>query len=306
MVHGWSMTSSAVLGEVSCLVAALCWALAVTLFRRPIAAYGAQAVNLGKNTIAAVLLGVTALLAGQIGDLTGAPPTAVLLVAASGLVGMTLGDTALFAAVHRVGVHRALLLQTLAPVFTAALAFAVRGEQLTLPQVGGAVAILLGIALVVTRRGAARDARPLAWAGIAFGVLAAFGQGAGVVLAKVGMEEVRFLAAGFVRLTAAALGLVVWMAATRNARGIGAVLGSTVALRRLLGPSLIGTYVAVLLMMLGIALAPAAIAAVLLATSPVFSLFIEARLEKAPITARAVVGTLLAVAGVSVITATGG
>jgi drug/metabolite transporter (DMT)-like permease len=54
-------------------------------------------------------------------------------------------------------------------------------------------------------------------------------------------------------------------------------------------------------MMAGVALAPAPVAAVLLGTSPVFSLFLEAVVEKRPVTARGLLGTLLAVAGVGVL-----
>ena len=49
-------------------------------------------------------------------EMIAAPTPALLALAASGLVGITVGDTALFAAVVRIGVHRSLLLLTLAPV----------------------------------------------------------------------------------------------------------------------------------------------------------------------------------------------
>ena len=52
----------------------------------------------------------------------------------------------------------------------------------------------------------------------------------------------------------------------------------------------------------GVALAPAAVAAVLLSTSPVFSLFIDRWIYKTPLRPAAVVGTLTAVAGVAVLT----
>jgi len=58
--------------------------------------------------------------------------------------------------------------------------------------------------------------------------------------------------------------------------------------------------------MAGLALAPTAVAAVLLSTSPVFSLFIEARGDRRPITVAGLIGTLLAVAGVGVLTAAAG
>jgi drug/metabolite transporter (DMT)-like permease len=55
-------------------------------------------------------------------------------------------------------------------------------------------------------------------------------------------------------------------------------------------------------MMLGIALAPAAIAATLLSVSPVYGLFIDAFFLRQPVTAKGLAGTLLAVAGVAILT----
>ena len=66
-----------------------------------------------------VLQGLTLVALGQLDALRGVSTSALLYVAASGLVGLTIGDTALFGAVARLGVPRTLLLQTLSPVFAA-------------------------------------------------------------------------------------------------------------------------------------------------------------------------------------------
>jgi drug/metabolite transporter (DMT)-like permease len=55
-------------------------------------------------------------------------------------------------------------------------------------------------------------------------------------------------------------------------------------------------------MMAGVAFAPASVAAVLLATSPIFSLFVERLAGGPPITVRAFLGTMVAVSGVSLLT----
>lgn len=72
-------------------------------------------------------------------------------------------------------------------------------------------------------------------------------------------------------------------------------------MRRMLPAAFLGTYLALLLMMIGVALAPATVAAVLLATSPIFSLVIEAVADRKRPTLLAVVGTITAVAGVAVL-----
>ncbi|MDY7093176.1 MAG: DMT family transporter [Acidobacteriota bacterium] len=322
------MEPSVLAGQVACLTAAFCWAFSVGLFRRPVADYGARAVNLGKSCIATVLLGLTSLALGQWPELLRVPVPALLLVVASGVVGMSFGDTALFAAVQRLGVHRTLLLQTLAPVFTAILAYAFYGERLGPRQGLGALVILVGVVVVIDPRwrrrpvgsSAAPDAElavaevpevtsaavPAAFsgAGVVLAVLAALGQGSGVVLAKAGMEEMPVLLASFVRLTAAAAGLVIVLTLSRRLRSASKVLAPA-GLRRLVGPAFLGTYVAILLMMLGIAWAPASLAAVLLATTPVFGLFVDSWMEGTPITLRGLVGTAVAVAGVAILSLPG-
>lgn len=303
------MTDALPWGGLACLASAGCWAVAVAMFRKPIADYGAPAVNLVKCSIAAVLVGLTAVVAGEGTALAAAPLWAIGLISASAIIGMTVGDTALFAAVTRIGVHNTLLLQTLGPVFTAILAFSFAGERLHAIEIAGAAVILLGVGLVIWQQRRDRlerhggHARMALIGGVFFAVLAAFGQGAGVVLAKSGLEEIPLLSATFLRLLVAALSLVVLLGLTGQSSVFRDVLFSRRALRRLLAPSLVGTYFAMIMMMAGVALSDPTVAAVLLGTTPVFSLFIDARVRGVPVTRSGLLGTLVAVGGVVLVSA---
>ncbi len=304
------MQAPPLIGEGASLAAALCWAVALTQLRRPIVEHGAWTINLAKMVIASGLLGATAILAGQGGVLLHGSAAGLGMVAVSGVVGLTLGDTALFAAVARIGVHRTLLFQTLAPIFAALLAIGLYGERPSTAEAAGAAIILGGVTLVVIPRSSRASSSSAATVsfdalGIALAVLAAFGQGAGVVLAKAGMDEIPVLAASFVRLGAGGVGLMVVMAFGARLGAAARAIASPATLRQVVGPSILGTYVAFLLMMAGIAFAPASVAAVLMSTTPIFSLFIDAKVEGTPITARGLLGTLLAVAGVAVLTVFG-
>ena len=308
-------------GEAVCLLTALLWAVAVTLFRGPVLEHGARTVNLAKCLLGAALQGLTVLALGQGTVLLSVSGRALLVLAASGVIGLTIGDTALFGAVARLGVHRTLLLQTLAPVFTALIAWVWRNELPTALEMLGAGVILAGVAQVVApRRGRLAPApvpngvtvpesmsapsetgTPLL-AGVMLGVVAALGQGAGVVMAKAGMTEVAVVPASFVRLAAAAAGLALLAATPARMARLGKLVVAPVMRRRVVPATLLGTYVALFLMMLGISLAPAAIAATLLSVSPVYGLLIDTFVFRQPVTARGLTGTLLAVAGVAVLT----
>jgi len=286
-------------GEAACLGAALLWAVSVQIFALPIARFGARSVNLFKCTFATVLLGLTLLVTGGWGALGGVSGVDLALVALSGLVGLTLGDTALFAAVHHIGVHRSLLLQTTAPVFAVALAWPL-GERLSQGQILGSLVILAGVVVVLSGDSSTDgDRAPLSGAGVAIGLLAAFGQGAGVVIAKVGMESVPVLPATFVRLGAGAIGLVVIALATNGLARATQAFRDRGTLPRLVTASFFGTYLAMLLMMAGVAWAPASVAAVLLATPPIFSLVVESVVERRRPSARGLIGTMIAVGGVA-------
>ena len=293
------------LGEGSCLLAALIWAFTIAMFRGPIEAFGARTINLAKCLIAGVLLGATILILGQGTVLSGARPRDVLFVAVSGLVGLTLGDSALFAAVRRLGPYRALLLQTLAPVFTAVFALAWQGERLTGARLAGMVLTLAGVALVVAPRGgggAGPVAARLRSTGIVFGIVAALGQGGGIVLAKQGMGTLPALHASFVRLGTAAGGLILLALLDGTLSRASRLSRTPRSLSRVVPAAFMGSYAGIFLMMFGVGHAPAAVAAVLLSTTPVFSLFLDVARGRERFSVRAAAGTLLAIAGVGVLT----
>jgi drug/metabolite transporter (DMT)-like permease len=289
------------LGESACLSAAMLWAVAVVLFRAPIAAWGAQTTNLIKCTLAAALLVLTLPFFGGISAFSAVPSRDLVFIAVSGVVGLTLGDTMLFAAVSRLGAHRTLVLQTFAPVFAGLLA-ATTGERLTLGQLAGATVVLCGVVIVVGSRNPGISGHgQMALSGIAFALLGAFGQGAGVVLAKEGLGAIGFMPATLLRLTAGTAGLLLAGVLIKGTVRLRIAITDRPCMRRVVPATFLGTYLALLLMMTGVAMAPATIAAVLLATSPIFSLVIEAVADGRRPTALAVIGTLIAVVGVAVL-----
>jgi drug/metabolite transporter (DMT)-like permease len=290
-----------ILGQSACLTAALLWAAAVVLFRSPIAAWGPRTANLTKCLLGTLLLALTLPFFGGLAAYSVASTRDLVLIALSGLMGLTIGDTLLFAAIGRLGAHRTLVLGTSAPVFAGLLA-TVTGERLSVGQLGGAAVVLVGVAIVV----GPGDSKPdggtrVVLGGIAFALLAAFGQGAGIVLAKEGLDTLGAMPATLLRLAAGTVGLLAAAFLSGTHGRLRAAFRDGPSMRRMLPAAFLGTYLALLLMMVGVALAPATIAAVLLATSPIFSLVIEAVADRRRPTALAVVGTIVAVVGVAVL-----
>lgn len=135
----------------------------------------------------------------------GATPMAWLMLGLSGLVGLTIGDHTGFMALRILGARRQSVVTTIAPAVAAVFAWPILGEELTATSVIGMVLSIGGV-MVAMGRAAERDAVHRDGygsfrQGVVLAVIAAACQGAGVVLAKLGMTNVAPLHATFMRMT---------------------------------------------------------------------------------------------------------
>ncbi len=103
----------------------------------------------------------------------------------SGFLGFGLGDVALYQALPRLGSRLSILLvHCLAAPFAAATEWAWLGHGMTPLQMVAAGLILSGVALALAPGRHLEISRREFWTGIAWGVLAAVGQGMGAVLSR--------------------------------------------------------------------------------------------------------------------------
>ncbi len=287
-------------GEIAALGTALCWAFTGLFFAEAARRIGAMAVNLIRLPLALVLLSTALLATGtSLGDLDA---RRTVLLAASGLVGLTIGDLALFAALVAVGPRLASLLMALAPVFATWAGLVLLGERPGALALLGMTVTLAGVAWVVLeRRGDQPHAQGMPRA-LALAVLAAACQGLGLVLAKMGMAgEVPPLAATWVRMGVATAGI--WFLAL----GAGRLreLAIRTAVRRaawpVTGGAVSGPFVGVWLSLVAARYTDVGVAATLMATTPVLIIPLVMAVEGYRPTWRAVVGTLVTVAGVALL-----
>lgn len=148
------------------------------------ASLGAPTFNLLRLVVACAATGLIVFLSDHSAAL---PPGAVAMLVASALIGLTCGDTALYAALARLGARRAGLLYATNGPITVVLAYAVLGEKLSLPQVGAVAVVVAGVWLAVAFRdgtGAWNGMPGRVAQGIAFGLLGAVCQAMGVILAR--------------------------------------------------------------------------------------------------------------------------
>ena len=299
------MTAIPHFGELMGLLAALIFAWSSVFFTSAGQRLGVTALNLIRLLGGTLLLGVTHwLLQGRIWP--EAPLESILWIGLSGIVGLAIGDSALFRAFTLIGPRRGMLAMATAPVFTVLVAWLLIDESLGLQALVGIVIVMVGVMLAIVGKdpGGGRFADPdraLLRKGYALAMVAAAGQGLGSAFVKLGMAggavEVDPLAATFVRMAFAwaAYWLMVLprqkpralLNAFRDRRGVGALALATV----------MGPYVSVYISILAIRYAEAGVALVLLGTVPIFVLvpaWLVYRDRPSPL---ALVGVVLAVGG---------
>jgi drug/metabolite transporter (DMT)-like permease len=291
------------MGALAALAAAFVWSVASLLFERHGRVVGGLVLNIVKCIVALVLMVPTHIaLSGSLA-LTTIAPSGYGLLAASGLVGLAVGDSLWFACMLRMGAQRALLLYTVAPPMSAVLGHLVLGENLS-PWAGVGIAITLaGVAWVIRDR--TDDAEPIDAAGVLFGLGSAACQAAGTVLTKLGAPGADSLEVSIVRLLAGVVGLAVVMAATGNLRRIATVFQDRATARALFAASIFGTYLGVWFMNAGFLLTSIGVAATLNATSPIFVILLAWLVYRRRPTLRAMTGALVAVAGIALLFASG-
>ena len=171
------------------LAAASLWAVAALISVKPARHLGAFAYSRWRMFLVSLMLASASLITGGWQTLT---ESALPLLALSGLIGIFVGDTALFACMNRLGPRRSGLLFSCHALFSALLGLWLFGEQLGGWRLVGALLVLAGVMLAILfgRRGNAqqhkgweRERAHLA-VGIALGLTAALCQSLGAIIAK--------------------------------------------------------------------------------------------------------------------------
>lgn len=145
-------------------------------------------------------------------------------LAMSGFVGLFLGDICYFASLVISGPKRAAVMMTISPAAAAVLAWVLIGESISVLETAGMLVTIIGIALTVSgRTGSSASVAPAGRVmfGVVLGILGGIGQGAGMVLAKIGLttldpagavvSEVNPLAGTLIRMTTASA--MLWLMA---------------------------------------------------------------------------------------------
>jgi drug/metabolite transporter (DMT)-like permease len=195
--------------DLLALGAACCWALTGFISSAPSRHLGALAFNRWRMLLVALMLWPVVVLSGSWLSIA---PSHLGILLVSGLVGIFVGDTALFGALNRLGPRRNSVVFATHALFSALLGALFLGERMGTQAALGGILVVGGVMIAVLLGSHKDDAHVWeasggAWkTGVALALLAALSQAVGSLIAKPVMAQgVDPLAATAVRATAACI-----------------------------------------------------------------------------------------------------
>jgi drug/metabolite transporter (DMT)-like permease len=283
-----------VVGVSAALFSAFSWALGSILFKKLGETLSPLAMTLAKGIISIVLMGIVLLFTG----FTNLAMEPLMLLAASGILGIAVADSLFFEALQDLGPHALAVLMMLGMVVTPIFAVFFLGESPSLLVWLGIVLVIAGIGLVLYTKltGEEQTSTPR---GALLGILSVLCMSLSMILAKKGLATISAFQASFIRMFAGTAGMFLLGVTTRR-------LGAWML--PFSEPKLLGFFaVAVCVVTFGgfwlslvaIKYVDVSIAYTLNSTEPIFILPLAALFLKDKITLRAVAGTFIAIAGVA-------
>ena len=292
------------IGELAALATSFFFAMTALIFTQTGRMVGSQVTNRIRLTFALIYLVILNFILFREPLPFSAEGSRWLWLGLSGIIGLSLGDAFLFQALVSVGPRLGTLLLSLAPIFGSIIAWLLFGEVLSVLEITGITLALAGIAWVVMSHEEPPNT-PLGHTrrGVMFGVLAGLGQAVGLVLSKQGMfGNFSPFQANAIRMLAAVIFIWAWTAFS------GKVSATFTALREKPGAlpliavgALVGPLLGVSASLLAVQHTEIGVASTLMALPPVIILPISYFAFKEPIGWQAILGTLLAIAGVAIL-----
>lgn len=238
----------------------------------------------------------------------------------SGLVGYVIGDFCLFNCYVLIGSRYGQLLMTLAPPAAALAGWLILSESMAWSALLGMTLTVSGIGLSIYRpKSEEQDVikgGKLPVKGILLGVCAGLCQGVGLVLSAKGLDcyeasierhgldyqelqNIIPFASTSIRAVMGLIGFTIWSAATGKLKDVRVAVHDRKGMLLTLGATLTGPFIGVSLSLMATLYTSAGIAQTIMALTPVLILLPTFLIFHQKITAREILGAIVAVAGVS-------
>jgi drug/metabolite transporter (DMT)-like permease len=294
------------LGELAAIGTSICFSIGPTLFTLAGRKTGSVVINRSRLLIASVILiGVHWIMYGTPLPFNAGTDVWIWFTL-SGVLGLTLGDAALFQAFIMVGPRITMLIFSVSPIFAALIGWLFLSESISLPQILAISVTLAGIAWVTASQGKNLpdniDQKTFR-KGLFYAFLGAIGQTVGLFTAKMGLADNFSTVSGIVmRMVTATIAIWFWTILSKKSKETFQILKENPkALKQIIIATMIGPIVGVWLSLVSVQSTDLGIATTLQSLPPIFLLPISYYLFKEKISSQAVIGTLVAMVGVGLL-----
>ena len=292
-----SFADTRTLGLFCAVSTALCWAIAVILFKKSGDRMEPLALNMFKNVFALALMLLTLAVVGVSDGPRNVRHLAALFV--SGAAGIGIADTLLFYGLNQIGASRQAIIDALYSPVVVLLSFMLLGEVLGARAGLGGLLILSAVLLGAVP---SRHMAPLEHHRVVRGTLASalaiVLMALSIVAVKPVLAHYDVLFATSVRLLGGTFVLGLYaLAKAQHRTELKRAFTPSRTWRYALPGAFMGTYVSILLWIGSFKYAPANIAALLNQTSTVFIILLAAVFLREPLTKRVGLAVLLAASG---------
>ncbi len=296
------------LGEFAALLTTLFWTITALAFETASKRIGSMHVNLLRLALATIFLSVFSYFYRGLFLPLDADIHTWTWLAVSGIVGFVIGDYCLFKAYIITGARVAMLMMTLAPVFAALTAWIILGEVMTPLNLIAMTVTLFGIAMVIFTRtrkhsiGMVPGRKSISMSyplrGIILGIIAAAGQGVGIVLSKYGMRDYDPFAASHIRVITGFIGFAVLFFLLGRWKELPASFRDVKAMKWLAVGSIFGPFLGVSFSLMAVQHTSAGIAQTIMSLTPVLIIPPAVFINREKVTVREIIGAVIAVFGV--------
>jgi len=297
------------MGESAAILTSCLWTGSSILFASAGKKIGFFSVNAYRSAMAVGLLVCAhAVLLGSI--LPAASNGQLFWMGLSGIVGLGVGDSGLFAAYVLIGPRRSVLVLASSPIFASVGAYLILGETFSALSMLGIAITLMGIVVVLLEREEKPEekvgmGKRKTW-GVLAALIAAMGQGFGVVLSKKGMYldvsvAMNPLSAALIRMTLATL--FVWTCAIFLGKlpELQTAAKDREGMKYAAGGALIGPFVGMTLSMVAVAYAEAGVAQTLMSLAPVIIIPVIWVIYRERTNWRGILGAVVTIIGVAIL-----
>jgi drug/metabolite transporter (DMT)-like permease len=284
------------MGELLALLTAVIYAGAVIFYKKSVATVSPFALNLFKNTVSLILLVLTSIVLGQTGVLA-IPAKDLLVMFASGALGIGISDTLLFMTLKKLGASRTALIDCLYSPFVILFSFLTLRETVDSPVVVGG-SLIIGSVLVSSLRGfGAPMPRKDFWAGCALGTAAMATVAYAVIMMKPLLHTYPLTLMSTIRMMGGLIVLMASLPVRSDRRSLIATLKPNKTWKWMLPGTFFGSYISIITWLAGFKYSQAGVAALLNQTSTVFIILFAWMFLKELMTRTKLLATVMAFAG---------